>query len=116
MSNPTIVRIDGKRLVHEKFHTVFAEVFGFPSWYGRNDNAWIDCMRSLDSPEDGMTKIHAPPGGVVVIQIDQCRLLRNRRPDIFYQLVELSSIVNLDRIESGQPAVLALAFRDETSY
>ena len=28
----------------ESFHTVSAEVFGFPEFYGRNMNAWIDCL------------------------------------------------------------------------
>jgi len=37
------------------FHDVFQRVMGFPSFYGRNMNAWIDCMTSLDCPKDGMT-------------------------------------------------------------
>ncbi len=32
----------------DTFHTVFAHVFGFPDYYGRNMNAWIDCMTYLD--------------------------------------------------------------------
>ncbi len=26
------------------FHSVFAKTLGFPGYYGRNMNAWIDCM------------------------------------------------------------------------
>ena len=31
---------------YETFHDVFAEIFGFPGFHGRNLDAWIDC-RSL---------------------------------------------------------------------
>jgi len=39
----------------ESFHEVFAEVLGFPDFYGRNVDAWIDCMSSGDDPTSGMT-------------------------------------------------------------
>lgn len=40
------------------FHDFFKDTFGFPDFYGRNMHAWIDCMRSIRSPEDGLSKIH----------------------------------------------------------
>jgi RNAse (barnase) inhibitor barstar len=30
------------------FHEAFASALGFPSWYGRNMDAWIDCMSSRE--------------------------------------------------------------------
>ena len=43
--NPPVVRIDGDRIVDwDTFHNVFTEAFGFPGFYGRNMNAWIDCL------------------------------------------------------------------------
>jgi hypothetical protein len=40
-----IVRID-TRLITDwaSFHDVFARSFGFPDYYGRNMDAWNDCM------------------------------------------------------------------------
>jgi hypothetical protein len=35
------------------FHEVSKEVFGFPSFYGMNMDAWIDCLTYLD---DGMSR------------------------------------------------------------
>jgi hypothetical protein len=56
------VRIDGSQLTDwESFHKVFAGVLGFPAFYGNNMDAWIDCMTSLDTPDDGMTTIPAAP-------------------------------------------------------
>ncbi len=31
----------------ETFHAECARVFGFPQFYGRNMNAWIDCLSYL---------------------------------------------------------------------
>ena len=106
-----IVRIDGRRITGwDSFHAVFAEAFGFPAFYGRNMNAWIDCMSSLDSPEDGMTAVHAPPGGVVTLELQHVGDFAARCPEQYAAIVECSAFVNWRRIEAGQPAVLALAF------
>ncbi len=39
------------------FHAQFHEKMGFPNFYGNNMNAWIDCMSSIDEPDDGMCKV-----------------------------------------------------------
>lgn len=92
------------------FHSVFAEVFGFPGFYGRNMDAWIDCMTSLDDPADGMTTVHAPPGGVVVLHVIHMKAFIERCPEQYAALVECAAFVNWRRIEVGEPAVLALSF------
>lgn len=52
----TVVKLDTRPITDWlTFHTVFAKSFGFPGFYGRNMNAWIDCMTSLDDPSAGMT-------------------------------------------------------------
>ncbi len=106
-----IVRIDASRIVDwSSFHEVFAETMGFPQFYGRNMNAWIDCLTYLDEPEAGMTNIHAPCGGVVTLLIDNAEDFRARCPDQHAALVECAAFVNWRRIERGEPSVLALAF------
>lgn len=39
------------------FHEEFAKAFGFPDFYGKNMNAWIDCMTYLDDPDAGMSTL-----------------------------------------------------------
>ena len=41
----------------DAFHKAFAEIMGFPEFYGRNWDAWIDCMSYLDDPAAGMTQV-----------------------------------------------------------
>ena len=63
-----VVRIEGNRLTSFEAHV--AEAFGFPDFYGRNMDAWIDCMSDLDRPNHRMTTIHGTPADPVVIEID----------------------------------------------
>ncbi len=107
-----LVRIDTRRISDwETFHSVFAVVFGFPDFYGRNMNAWIDCMTSLDEPCDGMTQIHAPQGGVVVLALDDVANFSERCPDQFTAIIDSVAFVNHRKIEADEPAVLTLSFR-----
>ena len=94
------------------FHDEFARVFGFPDFYGRNSSAWIDCMTSLDAPEDGMSRIHAAKGHVLTMQLENVKPFREQHPDLYADLIEMSAFVNWRRLEVGEPVVLALSFRD----
>jgi len=105
------VQIDGSKIKDwDSFHDLFAEVFGFPGFYGRNMDAWNDCMTYLAVPVEGMTSLHVTPGDVVVLCISGADDLKKRCPEIFEALVECSGFVNWRRIEKGESAVLALSF------
>lgn len=106
----TLVRLDTKRIKDwNTFHDVFAEIFGFPDFYGRNMAAWIDCMTSLDEQSAGMTFLHAPKGGVVVLQLDDVDAFAERCADQYEAIVECAAFVNWRRINTGNSAVLALS-------
>jgi hypothetical protein len=103
-----LVPIDASEILDwETFHDVFAEAFGFPAFYGRNMNAWIDCMGDLDDPGAGMTKVHGSAADPVVVRLDNI----DRMPGEIYQaLVASAAFVNWHRTEAGDPAILVLAF------
>lgn len=102
------INIDGRRITdHTSFHAVFAEVFGFPDFYGCNMNAWIDCMTDLDDPDTGMTTVHGSASDPVVLHIDHVDSLPQ---DTFDDLVECAAFVNWRRLELGEPAILILSF------
>ena len=85
-------------------------VFGFPEFYGRNMNAWIDCLSSIDLPDDGMTNVHCEAGDTVTINLEYSESLKQRCPDQHDAIVECTSAVNLRRIEIGEAAVLVLVY------
>lgn len=109
-----LVRVNGELIRDwESFHTVFAETFGFPDFYGRNMNAWIDCMTSLDEPADGMTSVHGSASDPVVLQLDNANALP---AELFEAVTECSAFVNWRRIEAGEPAILILScYRTQVS-
>jgi hypothetical protein len=106
-----VVKLDTRRITDwVTFHDVFEKVFGFPGFYGRNLNAWIDCMGYLDEPGAGMSTIHTSAGEVVVLQLEHVDDFVRRCPEQYSAIVECSAFVNWRRVEAGYPAVLALAF------
>ena len=103
-----IVTIDCREIIDgASFHDVFARTFGFPAFYGRNMNAWIDCMSDLDSPESGMSTIHSTPDDIMVLHLENITQLS---PDLYAILVECAAFVNWRRTSENKPAVLALSY------
>ncbi len=105
------VHIDAGRISDwNSFHDVFSEAFGYPGFYGRNMDAWNDCMTYLDEPEAGMTSVQVAPGDMVALCISGAQDFKKRCPEVYDALIECSAFVNYRRIERGEPALLALSF------
>lgn len=88
----------------------FKRVFGFPDFYGRTMDGWIDCMSSLADPEDGMTNIHCEKGNLLTLELHEARDLKERCPEIFEAITECAAFVNWRLIEAGEQPVLALSY------
>jgi RNAse (barnase) inhibitor barstar len=100
------VRVQTKSITDwDSFHSVFAETMGFPEFYGRNMNAWIDCMTYFD---DGMTRFIVAPGDLFHLEVADTKDFARRLPEIFQALIECATSVNSRRVEMGELPVLAL--------
>ncbi len=91
----------------DSFHDTFARVLGFPDVYGRNMNAWIDCLTYED---DGMTTFPLAAGEVLTLQLEDFKAFRLRCPEICEGLLDGAAFVNWRRLETGERAILALAY------
>lgn len=110
--NATLAEIPVEEIVDwDSFHTVFRVAMGFPEFYGRNLDAWIDCMVSLDDAAAGMTAVTVEPGGLLALTIDGVEDFRRRCPEQYEALVDCAAAVNQSRRSVGLPPVLALVFR-----
>ena len=108
-----VIELDGKKLVgSDGFHDTFANVMGFPDFYGRNMDAWIDCMTSVDEPNAGMTKIHVARDNVLTIKIRNYKYFKKAGPKQWLDLLECSAFVNYRCTEPGLNPLIALAFYD----
>ncbi len=92
--------IDGRGICDWKsFHDVFQLTFGFPGYYGRNLNAWIDCIDDVEGE-----------AGIRTLLIEHAGHLKATNPEIFDALVECTAFVNWRHVSKGGAPVLALAF------
>jgi RNAse (barnase) inhibitor barstar len=105
------VKIDASKIKGwESFHSIFAEVMGFPDFYGKNMNAWIDCMSYMDDSNAGMTKIFVSSDEICLLEISSAADFLKRLPEIFSALVECTSVVNQRAKDSSPLPLLAIAF------
>lgn len=91
----------------ETFHDAFEQAFGFPGWYGRNLNAWIDCMSSLD--EDDMSDFKVIPGEIVSLELSHASELKRIAPEILTTTLEMAAFCNWCRTEKGYPPLLLVS-------
>ncbi|MCA9279947.1 MAG: barstar family protein [Phycisphaeraceae bacterium] len=105
------VRIDGAKITcRRSFHRVFADALGFPKFYGGNMDAWIDCMRSLHHPGDGMTMIHASNTEPVTLYVDNAEAMPK---DLRDELFTCTNIVNAEYAAEGKAAALVVVFSEK---
>ena len=93
----------------ESMHDAFHRVFVFPDFYGRNMDAWIDCMTYLDEPSAGMTGINVAQGQVLTLELVNAARLRENAPDVYAAVIECAAFVNWRRVNDGGTPVLTLA-------
>jgi RNAse (barnase) inhibitor barstar len=114
ISNEDIVeiRLDASKFLSWKtFHSYFQRKFGFPDFYGKNINAWIDCMGDLDKPEYGMVKnISIRKGQCVVFKINNIDDLKSQAHDIYMVIIECSASINSERMRNGELPLIFLSF------
>ena len=103
------VRLQTKGITDwESFHSMFAETLGFPGFYGRNMDAWIDCMTCLDDASACMTTNTVAHGELFHLEVADTADFQKRLPEIFRDFVECATFVNWRRVEKGERPVLAL--------
>jgi RNAse (barnase) inhibitor barstar len=82
----------------ESFHDVFAKQFNFPAYYGRNMDAWNDCMSDISE--------------CVAIHINNVSKLKDKNREIYDSLIECSAFINWRSTKEGRDPIVALAFYD----
>ncbi|WP_372706542.1 barstar family protein [Brevundimonas sp.] len=86
------VEIDCRELTDwQAFHSAFAEKLGFPSYYGRNMDAWYDCFYSL---ADESTVLKLAEGDVVWLELKHYKDLQARQPELAEAILEGAAFVN----------------------
>ena len=93
-------RVDGKSLADwSSFHDYFAKTFDFPGYYGRNMDAWNDCMSD-----------YCYSSRIVSLHIDNAADFKRLNPEAFAALVECSAFINWRSTEKGGDPLVVLSF------
>lgn len=104
------VQLDTKQITDwASFHLVCKEAFGFPDFYGRNMDAWIDCMSYLTENE-GMTRFVLSKDEILHIEVTNTEDFSSRLPEVFNEFIVCSAIVNNRYLEDNETPKIALIF------
>ena len=102
-------RLNGELITDwESFHTECEKAFGFPDFYGRNMNAWVDCLSYLRDG-DGMSKFVLKENEVLTIEVQHSEKLRAAAPDIVEELQFCVAMINERCEDYEETATLRLA-------
>ncbi|MCT4629218.1 barstar family protein [Winogradskyella sp.] len=83
------------------FHDVFEKRFNFPDYYGRNLDAWIDCMDDVLSKSEDM----------LLLDFGECYDLKKRIPGITNRILECCAFLNFRFIDAKrQPKLMVSMF------
>lgn len=83
------------------FHAENARLFGFPEFYGKNMNAWIDCLSNLGD-EDGMCTVKLRPGEVLTLCVPRFEAFSKAHSEVCAALLACTAFVNRRYVEAGQ--------------
>ena len=106
-----VVHIPCKEITDwDSFHGVFARVLGFPDFYGKNMNSWVDCLTYVDEPGDGMSNVVLRDGEILTLELEEAKSFRDRLPEQFDALVSSAAFVNWRRAQMGRGTAIALSY------
>lgn len=94
----------------DSFHSACKDAFGFPEFYGRNLDAWIDCMSYLDD-SDEMTTFHLKANEVLNIRLTDSDNFRLRAPGLFEAIIDCTAAVNKRYIERDMPISISITLQ-----
>jgi RNAse (barnase) inhibitor barstar len=75
------------------FHDEFSRAFRFVDGYGRNRDAWIDCMTDLHGP-NALSGLRLPAGEPIEIVLNGSATMVKSHPEIFAELLRLVRYAN----------------------
>jgi RNAse (barnase) inhibitor barstar len=102
------VILNGRQLTTwEEFHDECATTFGFPAFYGRNRDAWIDCLTDIDG---GLTKAECQTEADLLISIENSSTWVTQAPAMVTEFVQLVQDVNMRFKEAGLAKKVAVVF------
>lgn len=96
------------------FHEVFQKALGFPDFYGKNMDAWIDCMSDLHE-ETGLCNVKINSDEMLHLLIHATSDFKNRQPHLMDELIRCAGFVNDRFVSREEKPKLCFIFLDSNS-
>ncbi len=104
-------QINGANIIDwDSFHTECAQAFGFPEFYGRNLDAWVDCLSYLRDA-DGMTRFQLAENEKLEIVLLNAAQMKAQVPDILEEITYCIGGINERYQDYGEQEALVLVLR-----
>lgn len=101
-------RLNGELILNwDTFHTESITAFGFPEFYGRNLDAWVDCLSYLRD-DDGMSKFKLKDNEVLTIEITHSDKIKAHAPELLDDLAMCVDLMNERYEDYGETPALKL--------
>jgi hypothetical protein len=111
-----IITLDCDRIQNrDDIHNQFNDALGFPSYYGRNMDALIDCLSDADAQTSGMCENAVELGQSITLVLSEYDDLKKRRPDLVDDILECIAFVNWRRIDIGEAPLFHIAFTSSSA-
>jgi len=94
-------QIDGTAIVDwDSFHDEFQRQFGFFDGYGRNMDAWNDCMRDMytNGEYKSLTKFDLRDEDTFTLVVMNAAQWKKNAPEVFSTFEDCSSFCNSERV------------------
>jgi hypothetical protein len=106
----TVLILDGSKLVDERtLHEELCFKLQLPAWYGRNQDALLDVLSSLDAPcSNSSASVQLGRGAAGVFRISNSSTLLDEHADLFVQLARVIGAANQQYAEDGSSTRLLL--------
>lgn len=102
------VRINGAAITDwDSFHTECQNAFGFPDFYGRTMDAWVDCLSYLRD-DDAMSAFRLKTDETLKIEVQDAALLRKHAPEILEEMTFCIGGINERYEDYGEKPALEL--------
>ena len=92
------------------FHRESQHALGFPPDYGRDMDAWVDCLISLRDDVGRRVAVRIGEGEMLQLEMAEVEQVRERVPEFLETLVDAVAEVNRRFIEAGQAPAVTLIF------
>ncbi|MFV0292131.1 MAG: barstar family protein [Paracoccus sp. (in: a-proteobacteria)] len=94
----------------EDFQKLSSALFGFPDFYGNNMRAWVDCVRSIRDPDEGLTKFFVKKNEILVLKIVGFNHIEKNVPELVNLLFWAIAACNASEAYIGRPPILTCSF------